>query len=95
MLLFVDIGRQIRTLDLVTKVVVSKLNAKKSKSKSGSVARKRLRASDGRFVDVITLDADSRTFGNDLKYAFQKNVSKVRRENKKRFGSPDRIVRGN
>jgi hypothetical protein len=84
-----------RNESIVTTVIVSKLNSKRSKSKSSSVAKKRLRASDGRFVDVITLDADSRTFGSDLKYAFQKNVSKVRRDNKKRFGSPDRVVRGN
>lgn len=82
----------------MAKVVVSSLNKKakgKTKAKPDSVARKRLRASNGRFVDIITLDADSRTFGNDLKYAFQQNVSKARRENKKRFGSPDRVVRGN
>jgi hypothetical protein len=37
----------------------------------------------------ITIDATSPTFGDDLRRAFEKNVAKARRENKKKFGSPD------
>jgi hypothetical protein len=37
----------------------------------------------------ITIDATSPTFGDDLRHTFEKNVAKARRENKKKFGSPD------
>jgi hypothetical protein len=37
----------------------------------------------------FTIDASGPTFGEDLKRAFEKNVAKARRENKKKFGSPD------
>jgi hypothetical protein len=75
----------------VAKVLISKLNKKSGKHKPSAVVQKRLRTKTGKFIEVVTLDSDSPTFGNDLKYAFQKNVSKVRRENKKRFGSADRV----
>jgi hypothetical protein len=38
---------------------------------------------------AISIDATSPTFGDDLRRAFEKNVAKARRENKKKFGSPD------
>ena len=38
---------------------------------------------------VLTIDATGPTFGDDLRRAFEKNVAKARRENKKKFGSPD------
>lgn len=38
---------------------------------------------------VLTIDATSPTFGDDLRRIFEKNVAKARRENKKKFGSPD------
>jgi hypothetical protein len=38
---------------------------------------------------AITIDATSPTFGDDLRRAFEKNVAKARRQNKKKFGSPD------
>jgi hypothetical protein len=37
----------------------------------------------------ITIDATSPAFGDDLRRAFEKNVAKARRENRKKFGSPD------
>jgi hypothetical protein len=43
----------------------------------------------GRPNAVIAIDASSPTFGEDLRSAFEKNVAKARRENKRRFGSPD------
>lgn len=76
----------------MAKVVVSKLNRKRTRRKPAAVVLKRLRTDSGSFIDLATLDADSPTFGSDLKYAFQKNVSRARRENKKRFGSADRVV---
>jgi hypothetical protein len=43
----------------------------------------------GRPSAVIVIDASSPKFGDDLRSAFEKNVAKARRENKRRFGSPD------
>jgi hypothetical protein len=40
-------------------------------------------------ANPFTIDASSPTFGDDLRRAFEKNVAKARRENKKKFGSPD------
>ena len=54
-----------------------------------SVRTKRLRTSDGRTVPVLTLDANSATFIDDLSTVFKRNVAKARRENRQLFGSPD------
>lgn len=58
-------------------------------ARSGSVRTKRLRTSAGKVVHVLSLDANSATFIDDLTTVFQKNVQKARRENRARFGSPD------
>jgi len=67
----------------MAKVVVSKLNAR---GKKVAATKKRLKLA-GQTVYVITLDANSKTFGRDLTYAFEKNVEKARRENKKKLGA--------
>ncbi len=61
----------------------------RSGKKSGSVREKRMRNSEGKFVRVLSLDANSATFIDDLTTVFEKNVAKARRENKQLFGSPD------
>jgi len=38
---------------------------------------------------ALTINATGPTFGDDLRRAFEKNVAKARRDNKKKFGSPD------
>jgi hypothetical protein len=57
--------------------------------KSSSVREKRMRNSQGKFVRVLSLDANSATFIDDLTTVFEKNVARARRENKQLFGSPD------
>jgi hypothetical protein len=56
---------------------------------AGSVREKRMRTSDGKSVRVLSLDANSGTFIDDLTTVFAKNVARARRENKQIFGSPD------
>ena len=69
-------------------VVIADLKKTKSRgAKKGSVREKLLRNSDGRFVRVLSLDANSATFDDDLTTVFSRNVAKARRENKKLFGS--------
>jgi hypothetical protein len=65
-------------------------NTKKGKRRGGqhsSVREKLLRTSDGRFVKVLSLDANSASFADDLTVVFARNVARARRENKKLFGS--------
>jgi hypothetical protein len=57
--------------------------------KVGSVREKRMRNSDGKFVRVLSLDANSATFIDDLTMVFQRNVAKARRENRQLLGSAD------
>ena len=55
----------------------------------GSVREKRMRNSDGAFVRVLSLDANSPTFIEDLTTVFERNVAKARRENRQLLGSAD------
>jgi hypothetical protein len=64
---------------------------KPSKSQKRAVATKRVRSVDGKAVTVRTLDADSRTFGDDLSYVFRQNVKRARRENKRLVEAADRV----
>jgi hypothetical protein len=61
----------------------------RSAKKAGSVRSKRMRNADGKFVQVLSLDANSATFIDDLATVFRKNVAKARRENRQLFGSAD------
>jgi hypothetical protein len=70
--------------------IIANLKAKsRAAKKSDSVRTKRMRRSDGKIVSVLSLDANSATFIDDLTTVFEKNVSKARNENRKLFGSPD------
>ena len=75
----------------MTDVVVANLQRLKSRTvkKAGSVREKRMRNADGKYVRVLSLDANSATFIDDLTTVFEKNVAKARRENKQLFGSAD------
>lgn len=73
----------------MAKVVVKDLA--KSVPKSGRISEKRVVNSEGKVVRIPTVDANSPHFSSDLHRLFQRNVAKARRENKKRFGSPDRV----
>ena len=72
-------------------VVVSHLMRDRAhgKRKTGSVRTKRVRNTEGKSVRVLSLDANSATFIDDLTTVFEKNVAKARRENKQLLGSAD------
>jgi hypothetical protein len=59
----------------------------------GKARKQRIYGPDGRSTTVFTVDMNSATFGSDLHYAFERNVARARRENKRRFGSADGIAR--
>jgi hypothetical protein len=61
----------------------------RSARNQGSVREKLMRNSDGELVRVLSLDANSPTFIEDLTTVFQKNVAKARRENRQLLGSAD------
>jgi len=69
-------------------IVVTDLKRPRSRGKT-SVREKRLRNADGKLVRVLSLDANSATFIDDLTTVFQRNVKRARQENKRLFGSPD------
>jgi len=66
-----------------------KTEKSRRKKAVSSVRTKRLRTADGKMVPVLSLDANSATFIDDLAIVFKKNVAKARRENRRIFGSPD------
>ncbi len=69
-------------------VVIAELKrSKSSRGRKSSVREKLLRDSRGRAVRVLSLDANSATFSDDLTAVFERNVAKARRENKRLFGS--------
>lgn len=72
---------------------ISLADLKRPKSRGGktigSVRAKRLRNTEGKIVRVLSVDANSATFIDDLATVFEKNVKKARLENIKLFGSAD------
>lgn len=70
-------------------VTVAEIKQPKRQGRKGSVREKILRDPEGRAVRVLTLDANSPTFLDDLTVVFRRNVAKARRENKRLFGSAD------
>jgi hypothetical protein len=75
----------------MTKVVYAPLKSSKTK-RSRSVATKQVRSPDGQPLTIRTVDADSRTFGDDLSYVFRQNVKRARQENKRLGRSANRVV---
>lgn len=76
----------------MAKVVIGKLDRPTGgarKRKSASVSEKRILDAEGRRKTLRTADADSKTFGVDLRYIFEKNVAKARRDNKRLIGATD------
>lgn len=76
----------------MTRILVRKLNGKPSKRGRNSVVSKSVHKPSGERVRILSIDANSPTFGNDLSAVFERNVAKARRANKKKFGSPDRVA---
>lgn len=75
----------------MAKVVVRKFGRASAKKLAGSVKSKTVIGPDGRRTKVLAIDANSKTFGEDLQLLFVKNVEKARQENVKTFGSADRV----
>jgi len=75
----------------MTKVVFKSLKDFKPSKKDTSVTVRRVRNPQGGETTVYVVDADSRTFGADLTYAFQKNVTKARRQNKRSLGQAESV----
>lgn len=63
----------------MTNIVVKPLSQPSGTPKT--VTRKRVRGTDGRVTTVLTVDAESTTFGEDLAYAFGRNVNRARKKN--------------
>ncbi|MDM9649367.1 hypothetical protein [Rhizobium sp. S163] len=75
----------------MAKVVVKKSSGPKADLRGAAVTQKRVHdANSGQFLVVRTIDAQSKTLGQDLYYGFSKNVAKARRENKAVTGVVDR-----
>jgi hypothetical protein len=72
----------------VAKVVVGRLNVER-KGRKARLPSKRVPGDDGRLTTLHVLDADSTTFGEDLRYVFKRSVAKARRENKRITGVTD------
>lgn len=66
-----------------------KRSTSRSAKKAGSVREKRMRTAEGKSVRVLSIDANSATFIDDLASVFERNVRKARLENAKLFGSAD------
>lgn len=76
----------------MAKVVVGKLTSTAGKGKTDAgvaVTEKRIHDAEGKPRIVRTVDAGSRSFGADLRYVFEKNVAKARRDNKRVTGVTD------
>jgi|SRR5712672_2447631 hypothetical protein len=72
------------------KFKVGRLNPKRLVAPSNErYATKKVRGPDGSVVTVFTVRTDSKTFGSDLRHAFEKSVEKARRENKQKLGVRD------
>lgn len=65
------------------------------RQKRTPVSKKRFRDPSGEYARVAVLDANDDNFGRDLLRVFRENVAKARRENKRLFGSPDRVPDSN
>jgi hypothetical protein len=75
------------------RIIVKKLGGKVgARQAQSSVVSKSVHKPSGERVKILSVDANSPTFGNDLRIIFERNVAKARRANKKKFGSPDRVA---
>jgi hypothetical protein len=74
----------------VAKVVIKDLSKKLSAARR-VLPEKRVVSAEGKIVRIPTIDSNSPHFSADLLQLFRRNVAKARRENKQRFGSPDRV----
>jgi hypothetical protein len=73
----------------MVRVVTRKLAPKKGTRRRHAVAKRLVRGPDGEFMEQFWVDANSKTFHDDLTRVFQKNVGRAREANTAAFGSPD------
>jgi hypothetical protein len=73
----------------VVKVVTRRLTPKNGARRRGAIAKRRLRGPDGKLVEQFWIDANSKTFDDDLTRVFTINVTRARQANTAAFGSPD------
>jgi hypothetical protein len=59
---------------------------KRTRALKSSIVEKTLHRADGKRVRILSVDANSPTFGTDLGLVFRKNVAKAKRENSKIIG---------
>jgi len=78
-----------------SRVAQTRKRAAPRRQKRAIVSKKRFKASSGKYARVAVLDANTATFGSDLLEVFRENVTKARKENKRLFGSPDRVPENN
>jgi hypothetical protein len=72
----------------MAKVTVRKLTLATGE---GEVRDKRVFTPTGEKASVPAIDANSDSFSADLHRLFKRNVAKARKENRKLFGSADRV----
>ncbi|HTW73054.1 MAG TPA: hypothetical protein VME47_24470 [Acetobacteraceae bacterium] len=70
----------------MVKVVYANLPTPK-RSAGSALTRRRVRNAAGDPETVMVLNADSPDFADGLTHVFARNVARVRRENKRSFGS--------
>ena len=75
----------------MAKVIVQKLEKAGRNGSRSSLEERRVYNPAGQLEKVLTINSNSASFSSDLLQVFKKNVAKARRENKKQFGSPDRV----
>lgn len=64
----------------------SKVRGKRAHTLKSSLVEKTLHRADGKRVRILSIDANSPTFGSDLEAVFRRNVAKAKRENSKVIG---------
>ena len=62
-------------------------------TKQGSVTTRKVIDAAGKAVTVHIVDPDSSTLADDLSYVFKQNVARARKEQKRLFGSADRVAK--
>jgi putative protein kinase ArgK-like GTPase of G3E family len=67
-------------------VLKSKARSKRVQAIKSSLVKKTLHRADGKQVRILSIDANSPTFGSDLGMVFRMNVAKAKRENSKVIG---------
>ena len=68
--------------------------AKRAAKRPKSVVVKTFSTEGGAKVKVLSVDANSASFGDDFLYAFKHNVRRARQENKDQLGSAAGVRKG-